>query len=256
MNENKTNEISLSQCFRILWKNIYWIAACALILALAGLLYTTQFVTPTYKTEAKFYVNSISYANDKDGNRVETYNATNLDSARTMVASCIEILNAYTTLDAVIAKSGVQGLTADSLRSMISAKSSGETEILQITVTDTDPARAKLIADAITDVFPGSIEGIMSGTKLSIVDYARDARANSNGLFKNIVIGGVFGAVLCAAVLLIKEFFNPLITEDETVTNLFGLPVLAVIPDLCHEESAKPYYSHAYKAYRVSNYES
>ncbi len=256
MNERKTAEISLGQCLRVLWKKVYWIVACAVLLALVGLLYTSQFVTTTYKTEATFYVNSVSYATDNDGNRVEVYNTVNLDAARSMVASCVVVLNSYTTLDAVIANAGLQEqdmITADMLKSMISASASGETEFLKITVVDSDPIRAKAIVDAMTGVvgqdgvLKNRVETTMEGTKLSVVDYARDAQAIPIGYFKNIAVSAAVGAILCAVVILIKEFMNPLITEDETVTNLFGLPVLAVIPNLCREADTKPYYSYAYK---------
>jgi capsular polysaccharide biosynthesis protein len=252
-----TPEINLSQSFRILLKKCYWIIACALIFALAAFFYTWNFVVPTYRSDIKLNVNVIERA-EGNGSVVELYNPQNLTSARTMVDTYIVILQSNTTREMIVEAANekrpdlMKGFSAGMLAGAVSASALNETEIFQVVVTDTVPARAELIADTIVKELPDYVHNINDGIGVTVVDSAKTASAVSLGFTRNIVIGVLIGVVLSSAVILWRAFSNPFIQEEEMITSLYGVPVLSTIPNLSNEREGK-HYAYASYAYRKSS---
>jgi capsular polysaccharide biosynthesis protein len=253
-----TPEIILSQSFRILLKKCYWIIACALIFALAAFFYTWNFVVPTYRSDIKLNVNVNQDAKGNNGVTVTVNNPQNLTLARTMVDTCIVILQSNDAREMIVEAAKekrpdlMEGFSAGMLAGAVSASALNETEIFQVVVTDTVPARAELIADTIVKELPDYVHNINDGIGVTVVDSAKTASAVSLGFTRNIVIGVLIGVVLSSAVILWRAFSNPFIQEEEMITSLYGVPVLSTIPNLSNEREGK-HYAYASYAYRKSS---
>ncbi len=249
MEERKDSiEINLSQCFSILLKKCYWIIACALICALAGFLYTWKCTVPLYQSNVKLNVNIIERA---EGNGVIVLSSASQTRARSMVNNYIVILQSNQTNKMVYeaAKEKRPDLMANIggpgvIGGMISAGALNETEIFQVTVTDTLPARAALIAQTVAEILTPRVQEIISGTSVSIVDNASWPAPVSQGYTTNTVLGAFVGAVISAAFILWRAFSNPFVQDEENITTLYGLPVLSVIPNLAesHDSGNYSYY--------------
>lgn len=251
----ETIEINLSQCFGILLKKCYWIIACALICALAGFLYTWKFAVPHYQSGIKLNVTVADRA-ESNGVVVELNSPQSLNSARNVVDSILVLLQSNTVNEMVYnaAKEdrpdlmeGVWGPAA--IGGMVSASALNETEIFQVVVTDTVPARAELIAKTISEEFPNFVKEKMKNTELKVVDDASLAAPVSLGFTRNVVIGIFAGVVISSAFILWRAFSNPFVQSEETVTALYGFPVLAVIPNLAEPHDSQNY-SYNYYSYR------
>ncbi len=240
----ETTDINLGQCLRVLLKKSYWIVACALVGALLAFLYTWNFVTPTYRSDVKLYVNTSRVVVGEV--QVENVTASSLTAAREAVKTYIEILKSRDTREQIRVRAGLDSLGNAS----ISGSALNDTEILQVTVTDTDPNRAKAIANAVAEVLPERVQEAFQGTSVKVIDYAGPATPISLGYTRNIIIGVLAGVVLSVVIILWRVLANPFIQEEEMLTNLYGLPILSTIPNLCitHEdEHGHYYYSHYYK---------
>ncbi len=119
---------------------------------------------------------------DKVASRVPVYtsqtllhvsNTTVVDaqSSQKLLDSCVDILNSRAVLDKVAEQSGLD-YTADEIKDMISAEAISSTEILEISVTHTDPSEAQIIADTITKVAPDEFKRVIDGCAVSVIDYA------------------------------------------------------------------------------------
>ena len=73
---------------------------------------------------------------------------------------------------------------------------------------------------------------VMNMEKPSIVEKALEPTAPvSPSLMKNVLIGGIVGFVLAAAVIILLYFMDDTIKNEEDVRKYLGLNVLASLPD-------------------------
>jgi capsular polysaccharide biosynthesis protein len=114
-------------------------------------------------------------------------------------------------------------------------------QLLVITVTDTEPAVAQKLADGMADAFvakvqqlePGSTEGALptlpaykfESASLPVVPLPSD-------LSKNLVLAALFGLLVSCAVAFVLEYLDLTVRTVEDAERRFGLPVLGVIPEL------------------------
>ena len=68
-------------------------------------------------------------------------------------------------------------ISPDALVGKISCEIETDSRVLQVTVTDTDPQRAKEIVDAIADVSAKQITSVMQIEAVNVIEYGRVANA-------------------------------------------------------------------------------
>ena len=131
---------------------------------------------------------------------------------------------------------------------MINAAPVNSTEIFEIEVTSTDPDEAERIANAITTVLPKRISEVVDGSSVRIVDYAVKPSARSGPSYtKNTVLGMLAGIVISGLVIVIREMYDVYIREEEYLSETYGIPVLAAIPDTSQRSSGS-YGKYSYKS--------
>ena len=242
-NAQQEYEIDLLDLAKNLWAHIVAIALAAVVCAAVAFGYTKLMITPTYKANAMLYVNSsdISVAGSK-----LSISASDLSAAKSLVDTYIVILNTRTTLNDVIAQSGVN-YTYEQLKNMISAGSVNSTEIFSVEVTSTSPQEAELLANTIATVLPEKIAAVVDGSSVRIVDTAvvpsKKAAPNTG---KNTMLGFLLGAVLACGVVVVLYLLDDKIHSTDYLLSTYDLPVLAVIPDLTHDESDGYYGAYGY----------
>lgn len=244
MNNNDEMEIDLLRLLQTLWRKAWALVLAAVIFGAGSLAVTAMFVPPKYKAEALMYVNSsnISLAGAK-----LSISQSELSAAQTLVDTYIVILNTRTTLEEVIAQSGVPYTYEELIEEeMIQAASVDGTEIFNIEVTSTSPEEAELLANTIAEVLPEKIASIVEGSSARIVDYAVvPAEKDSPSLLKNTVIGAMLGFVLACGIVVIMELMDEQIHDSDYLQQTYDIPVLAVIPDLLSNKHSNEYYQSA-----------
>jgi capsular polysaccharide biosynthesis protein len=102
---------------------------------------------------------------------------------------------------------------------------------LDITVKDSDPVMAKKIADEIADVGSAFISQKLVQDPPEIVQYGySDGAPVSPSIKKNTVIGGVIGALLAVAIVIISYLFNDSLMAPEDIERKLGMHVLGTLP--------------------------
>jgi receptor protein-tyrosine kinase len=130
-----------------------------------------------------------------------------------------------------------EGITPGEVGAMISAGPVGESDLIEISATDPNPDYAAHVANTYAREFIQFREDKShpSEGKADTVRVAQPATApsepSSPKTTRNVALGIVLGIVLAIAFALLREQFDRRIKETEEIEEIFGLPVLATVPE-------------------------
>ena len=218
---NESFNIDLFQLFFELRKRIVHILLAAMIGgALVGG-YSRFMIQPKYRSTAMMYVLSkettlTSLADLQIGSQLTNDYKTIVTSRPVLESVVNELELSY-------------GYKA--LGNKITINNPPNTRIITITVEDTDPYKAKLIADSVARVSAELISEIMEMIPPKMIESGEIATQKSgpaNG--KNAMIGAILGAFAMCAWITIKTSMNDTITSTDDVANRLGVSVLASVP--------------------------
>ncbi|MBQ3275483.1 MAG: hypothetical protein IJH47_00300 [Oscillospiraceae bacterium] len=248
MKNNDEIEIDLLKLFKALWRRALVIILVAVVFASAVFAYTLFFISPAYDATASIYVNNSSFS---FGSTSFSISASELNASNSLVNTYIYILKSRTTLEDVIAKGNLP-YTFEQLSKMITTKTVTGTAAFDITVRSSSPTEAEFIANIIAQILPDRIAEIVDGSSVRIVDYAIvPAHRAAPSYTKNTIIGFLIGAVLAAAIVIIRFLIDEqndvvIHSADELRTLYPDIKVLAMIPDMRLSEKKGYYYSSYY----------
>lgn len=244
------DEIDLLALFKTLLQHAFAIILTAAIFGFAAFGFTKFLVSPTYEATASFYVNNSSFA---IGATSFSISSSELSASNSLVDTYIFILNSRTTLEEIIADTGVS-YKYDELAKMINTTQVKGTAGFNVTVTSTKPMETELIANSIAKILPERIVEIVDGSSVRIVDYAIiPSHCAGPSYTKNTAMGLLAGGFLACAIVvgksLIEDKKNAVIKDAEELKGLFkDIPVIGIIPDLNYEPKKGYYYSSYYGA--------
>ena len=248
MNEKKTNqneeiEIDLQRLFTALLGRAWLIGLVAVACAVLTFLGTLFFVTPLYKSTAKFYVNNSSISSIGDV-ALDSITTGDISASRGLVKTYIVILETRETLNDVIDYAGVD-CTYSRLKEMISASSVDDTEVFQVVVTSPDPEEAEKLANAIAYILPNRIKDIIDGTSAKVVEAAVVPNSPSSPSYtRNALIGFLVGALLMAGLVVLRELMDVTVRSEEDIARSGDYPVLAAVPDMEVQPQGGYYYGY------------
>lgn len=209
----------------------YWrvLVASAVIGTIMGL---AHFLTtpPRYQAMSQVFVNTHGTGDDLTAliqgstftqQRVTSY-ATLLTSPR-MLQPVAEKLNL--------------SLTAGQLAGMVTVSNPKGTVLLNITITDSQPERARDIANSIAEQFPVLVTALENpgGKGSSLVTASRTVTADaperpiSPSLPLDLILGGLGGLILGTSLALLRNALDRTIKSKEEAQILSGAPVMAMI---------------------------
>lgn len=221
----ETRTVDLGKIFRLVIKNIWVIALCAILVSGIALGYVAAFVTPTYQAEISMYINNSS---NKNG----VVNASDLSVALKLVTTYVNIVKSDSVLDQVIDELGLD-LSAAAVRGMLTAEAVDETEMFRVQITHKDPVMAAEIANTIGKIAPKKITEIIDGSSAKIVDMAKvPEKRSSPNYVRTMIVGFFLGAVLSAVFVVTRDFMDVRIKGEEDLAEISDAPVLGIIPDL------------------------
>lgn len=244
MNDNREDrkemEINMQRLLSAVWNKAWLIAVVAVVCAFLSFLGTLYFITPQYQSSAMFYVNNSSVS---VGDATFSIDSGDISAAKSLVDSYIVILQTRESLNDVIDYAGVDRSYSE-LKRMISAASVNSTEIFEVVVTSPDPQEAQRIANAIAYILPKRISSIIEGTSAKVVDAAVVATKPSSPSYSlNTMVGFLVGFALCVVAVLLREFFDITIRNEEDIIQTDKHPILAAVPDMSAPSKGSGYYT-------------
>lgn len=116
------------------------------------------------------------------------------------------------------------------LAKMVSVSSTQNSQVFTVNVTDTDPVRARDVANEIAKVFKDKIATIMSVSNVSVVSKATaDPVPVSPRLNLMTAIGLILGIVVAFVWGLVRELTDQTIKDIDYITNDLGLVNLGLV---------------------------
>lgn len=228
MNENYRDdeiEIDLGALFFELLGHWKMIMLSAVLAGVIGLVISAFLITPQYESTSELYVLSKS---------TSITSLADIQMGTNLTNDYMVVVKGRPVLEQVISNLQLEE-TYKELSEMVSLNNPSDSRILQITVTDPDPNRAKLIADEIAEIASNFISVKMDQDPPTIISYGyADGKPVSPNVMMNTVVGVLIGAFLAMAIVVITYLMNDTITNAEDVERKLGLNLLGTLP---YEES-------------------
>lgn len=229
-NLSEEKEIDLVALFMALWSRMYLIVMSVIAGASVAIFISVTLLTPKYQSDTSIYVlnkqagNALTYSDLQTGSQI-TKDYTELIKSRTVMEAVIDKLSLNEKY------SDMSGINYRSLASMVTVSNKSDTRIIFITITDTDPFRARNIANAVRDAAAEHIKKVTDTEAVTVVDYAGIPMSPIGpNIKKNALMGSVFGFILSCAIIVLLHLTNDTIKTPDDVQKYLAVSVLGVIP--------------------------
>ena len=204
--QNEEIEINLAELFQVLKEHLHIIIISTLICAILVGAFTIFFVKKQYASTARIF------PKPEVNEGVVDYSQINSNNIQSKVA---KELNVDTNV----------------VSSALSISNETDTQIISISATTTDPQLSKKIVDTTVDVFTNEVKETLNINNITTVDDAKlQTSPVSPSVPKNIVIGGLVGAILSIGIIFIRFMLDNRLHTKEDVEKYLEIPNLGVIP--------------------------
>jgi capsular polysaccharide biosynthesis protein len=140
-------------------------------------------------------------------------------------------------------------LSASGVVSRTTAAAIPNTNLIQISVTDTDPVVAQTLANGVSDAFVAKISDLEPGQSLGVGDLPRvPARIFERAklpvvpqkadTLSSLFVAGLLAFLVASGIVLLVEYLDITVKSADDAERRFELPVLAVVPVLKLDPSA------------------
>ena len=232
LEEKMEETISLRELFETLRKRMSLIIVITLLAAAISGAMSYFFIKPVYKSSSQILVSQAAagalasiagLSLDTDAKFVETYNV---------------ILKSPYILEPVIEKLDLN-TTPEALNGSVNVAQEGQSQVVTISVENTDPAQAVLIANEIAQTFQKEISKLMRIDNITILSKAE--LADNPVPIKpqpvlNIAIALVVGLMAGVGLAFLLEYMDNTIKSEQDIEKLLELPVLGVISKMTSEQ--------------------
>jgi len=220
--EDDEIEIDLKELFFELLNNWVMIVISTILVALIAFCISKFIMVPQYTSTSQLYVFTKS---------TSITNLADLQTSANLTNDYKVVVTGRPVLEQVIENLKLEEETYGSLSGRIAVNNPSNSRILEITVTDPDPAMAKKIADEIADVSGAFISEKMDQDPPSVLQYGYVAKnAVSPNTMMNTVLGAAIGAFLAMAIVIISYLMNDTIMTAEDIERKLDMHVLGSLP--------------------------
>ncbi len=244
--QNQEIEIDLMRIFSLLLRNAWIIALCTVIMGGMFFICSKKLLPVKYTSHVSLYVMNNDESQTKgeiilsdisaSQKLVDTYSVILKDD---MVMEEIgkklikkygeEKLSEFFTVEEI---NGEFRVSSAELSNSISLSAVDETEILSVKATTEDPELSADVCNAMVEVAPKVLKEVMGVAYVNPIGYAKvPMESSSPNNKKNALMGGVLGFLLACAFYIIRDLISNTVDDAETLSNRFGISVLAEIPN-------------------------
>ncbi|MED2972863.1 Wzz/FepE/Etk N-terminal domain-containing protein [Fictibacillus sp. B-59209] len=218
--------ISLKDIYQTIRKRLMIILLITVVaIAISGVV--SYFVlTPIYQSSTQILVNQERKKDVPDYNQVQTN---------------VQMVNTYSVIikSPVILSKVINNLnlktTPEELTNKLTINSEQDTQVLNVTVQDPDPAMAVNIANNIAKTFKDEIPSIMKIDNVSILSKA-ELKENPSPIkpnpMLNMAIALVVGLMTGVGLAFLLEYLDNTLKTEQDIENFLELPVLGTIPKI------------------------
>lgn len=222
-----------------LYKKWFLILLAAVLLGSGAWLGSHLFMTPTYRTSCRVYVNNML---DSSGKTSVT--SSDLNAARSLANTYADIISGRTVLEEAARNIGLERSYSE-LSHRVSVTTGNSSEIISISVVDLTPEAAQSLANSIIAVSQDHVANIVDGSSMRVIDepYLPQSIYSPN-YGRNAILGALLGALLMMAVIVLQALLDNRVQDEDMLEKRFGIVVLGSIPDFDEAGKAGSYGSY------------
>ena len=214
-------EIDLKELIFELLNNWVMIGISTVLVALIMFCVSKFILVPEYQSTSELYVLSTS---------TSITSLADIQLGTNLTNDYIVVVKGRPVLESVIKNLDLD-MSYGQLNANVSINNPSNSRLLDITVTDTDPHRAKLIADEIAAVASAFIAEKMVQKPPTIIQYGYvNENPVSPNIAMNTVLGAAIGAFLAMAIVIISYLMNDTIMSADDIERKLGMNVLGTLP--------------------------
>ncbi|MEG1411833.1 MAG: Wzz/FepE/Etk N-terminal domain-containing protein [Terrisporobacter sp.] len=217
--------IDLREYFYILKKKFWIIALTAVIFGLVSGLVSFFVLKPVYQTNTTLIVNK--EVNDEKSQMATT---DDLNYVQKLAVTYGEIIKSRTVITSTITKLGLD-LSYEDIANSISVTNVADTQIIKVSVENTNPHLATKICNTIPKIFDAEVQRVMKASGTEVIDKAEvpvnPIKPNKK---MNVLIAMVLGAMISIFIIFLLEALNTKIKSPKDIEEKLGIPVFGVIP--------------------------
>jgi capsular polysaccharide biosynthesis protein len=226
--------LSLKDILGILHRRFWIVLVVVFVAVVAAALLSYVILPPVYQADTSLIVNEKQNAtqgtNSIDYGQIQTSQALAVTYAKIITSRAV----LQDTIDTLRLPETVKQLT-----DMTTVQVEGETEIIAVSVKDKDAIRAANIANALANSFITQLPTLVNQVEnVSVIDRAVPMTDQvSPRSLRNMAVAFVAAFMLGVLLAFLVDYFDDTVKTSDDIKKLFGLRVLAVVPDMNAEEA-------------------
>lgn len=219
-------EINLKEFFDY-YKKYVLIVLSVILFSIAGILiYNVFFKVPVYTTSTTVVLVKNESLNENNNNTIDQNDIT---LNQKLVSTYRQIIKSKLVLNQVIRELDLD-YSYEKIYSEVSVKAEDDTEILRITVTDSDAKRSKNIANMIARVFDKEVTQIYNINNVSVIDIAEiPDKPSNNNLIRDIILAILVSFVASSAVIFVIYYFDDTLRDIDSIESEMKVGLLSKI---------------------------
>lgn len=219
------DEISLTEIFVIMKRNLSVILAVSLIFGILSFAYTKLFVSKEYVSSGTMIVNT----KRDEGSYITS---DEIRSAQTLANVFTIIIKSDPVMNDVINNLSLD-MNINDLAKLVTVTSVDQTQVMKVSVKTGDPRLSQKITNEILKVSP---KIIVDTAEAGSVKQISPANLNENPVSPNAklnaMIATILGLMISVGAVFLIDFLDKTFKSEEDIEKYLGIPVIGVIPNV------------------------
>ncbi|MCH1960641.1 YveK family protein [Romboutsia hominis] len=217
--------IDLKEYFLIIKKRFWIIALLTVLAAIISGVLSFFVLKPVYQANSTLIVNT------EQNEETNILTGDQFTVTQKLAVTYGEIIKSRAVIEPVIKKLDLDK-TYEELVEQIVVSPVKDTQIIDISVEDQNPKKARDIANEIPKVFTKEAKRITNANSVEVIDKAiipeNPIKPNKA---MNVAIAAVLGLMIGLFVVFLKEYLDNKIKTPQDIEKHLDLPILGVIPN-------------------------
>ena len=217
--------IDLREYFAIIKKRFWIIAIITVVAMVVSGVISFFMLSPVYESKSTLIVNT------EKNEETQMITGDQFSVSQKLAVTYGEIIKSRAVLESVISNLKLDSEYED-LVEKITVSPVQDTQIISISVQDTNPKKARDIANEIPKVFEKEVKRITKANDIQVIDKAilPENPIKPNKIM-NVAIAAVLGMMIGLFVVFVLEYLDNKIKTPQDVEKHLDLPILGVIPN-------------------------